>query len=88
MAVNQLSRSTEDWVVIAVRTLHSNIWNSFEKDDIALYELKREYESGRILAGEMKKLCIEKASLWLEEISEKKEMWRGRLSEFLAPDSR
>ncbi len=60
----------------------------FEKDDIALYELKREYESGRILAGEMKKLCIEKASLWLEEISEKREMWRGRLSEFLAPDSR
>ena len=60
----------------------------FEKDDIALYELKREYESGRVLAGEMKKLCIEKASLWLEEISEKKEMWRGRLSEFLAPDSK
>ena len=60
----------------------------FEKDDIALYELKREYESGRILAGEMKKLCIEKASLWLQENSEKREMWRGRLSEFLAPDSR
>ncbi len=59
----------------------------FEEDDTAIHDLKREYESGRMLAGEMKQLCIEKASEWLEEISEKREMWRDRLGEFLAPDS-
>ena len=53
----------------------------------AIYDIKREYESGRMLAGEMKQLCIEKAGEWLEEISEKREMWRERIGEFLAPDS-
>ncbi|HAY51369.1 MAG TPA: tryptophan--tRNA ligase, partial [Acidimicrobiaceae bacterium] len=59
----------------------------FEEDDSAIYDIKREYESGRMLAGEMKQLCIEKAGEWLEEISEKREMWRDRIGEFLAPDS-
>ena len=59
----------------------------FEQDDSAIIEIKREYESGRMLAGDMKQLCIEKAADWLSEISEKREIWRDRLDEFLAPDS-
>jgi len=59
----------------------------FEQNDSAIIEIKREYESGRMLAGDMKQLCIEKAADWLSEISEKREIWRDRLDEFLAPDS-
>ena len=59
----------------------------FEQNDSAITEIKREYESGRMLAGDMKQLCIEKAADWLSEISEKREIWRDRLDEFLAPDS-
>ena len=59
----------------------------FEEDDSAISEIKREYESGRMLAGEMKQLCTDKAGEWLSDISEKRELWRGNLDEFLAPDS-
>ena len=59
----------------------------FEQNDSAIIEIKREYGSGRMLAGDMKQLCIEKAADWLSEISEKREIWRDRLDEFLAPDS-
>ena len=44
----------------------------FEQEDSAIAEIRRDYESGRMLAGEIKKLCIDKASMWLEEISEKR----------------
>ncbi len=60
----------------------------FENDDSALMEVKREYESGRMLAGEMKQLCIDKAGEWLSEISERRDAWSDRLDEFLAPDAR
>ena len=59
----------------------------FEQEDSALSEIRRDYESGRMLAGEMKKLCIDKASNWLEEISEKREYWRDRTHEFISHDS-
>ena len=59
----------------------------FERDDNALLEIKSEYESGRMLAGEMKQVCIEKAWEWLQGLSERREMWSDRLDEFLAPDA-
>ena len=59
----------------------------FERDDTALLEIKSEYESGRMLAGEMKQVCIDKAWEWLQGLSERREMWSDRLDEFLAPDA-
>ena len=59
----------------------------FEPDDSALLEIRREYESGRMLAGEMKQLCIDRAGEWLSDISEKRDSWSDRLGEFLAPDA-
>ena len=45
----------------------------FEEDDNALQELYQGYKSGKILAGEMKQICIDRASEWLKELKEKKE---------------
>ena len=58
----------------------------FESDDNELDKIRKNYESGKILAGEMKQLCIDNASIWLNDISEKRDEWSGRLDEFLAPD--
>ena len=59
----------------------------FEKDDNALQEVQNEYESGRLLAGEIKQLCIDSATEWLGELSEKRGQWEDRVDEFLAPDA-
>ena len=59
----------------------------FEQDDNALLEIKSDYESGRMLAGEMKQACIDKAWEWLQELAERRAMWSDRLDEFLAPDA-
>ncbi|MEC7707184.1 MAG: tryptophan--tRNA ligase [Candidatus Thermoplasmatota archaeon] len=59
----------------------------FERDDDALLEIKSEYESGRMLAGEMKQVCTDKAWEWLQGLAERREMWSDRLDEFLAPDA-
>ena len=45
----------------------------FEEDDSFLEEINQGYRSGKILAGEMKQLCIERATEWLENLSEKKD---------------
>jgi len=59
----------------------------FERDDNALSEIKAEYESGRMLAGEIKQICIDSATEWLHELAERRDMWSDRLDEFLAPDA-
>ncbi|MGY8691454.1 MAG: tryptophan--tRNA ligase [Candidatus Poseidoniales archaeon] len=59
----------------------------FEKDDNVLNDIKRDYESGKILAGEMKNICIENATIWLNDLSEKRDEWADRVNEFLAPDA-
>jgi len=38
-----------------------------------LSEINRDYRSGKILAGEMKQLCIDRATDWLSELSEKRD---------------
>jgi len=45
----------------------------FEDDDNYLSEINRDYRSGKILAGEMKQLCIDRATDWLSELSEKRD---------------
>lgn len=59
----------------------------FETDDKELEEIRKNYASGRILAGEMKQLCIDKATVWLNDLSEKRDEWSGKLDDFLANDS-
>ena len=59
----------------------------FESDDAELTRIAREYESGRLLAGEIKQICIDRATEWLTDLSDKKDMWADRLDEFLAPDA-
>ena len=45
----------------------------FEEDDSYLAEINQGYRSGKILAGEMKQLCIERATDWLTDLSEKRD---------------
>ena len=59
----------------------------FEEDDSALQEIREEYESGRLLAGEIKQICIDSATEWLNDLAEKRSQWEGRVDEFLAPDA-
>ncbi len=60
----------------------------FEESDSELSSIARDYESGRLLAGEIKQICIDKASEWLTDLSEKREQWTDRIDEFIAPDSK
>lgn len=59
----------------------------FEPDDAELARIEREYESGRMLAGGIKQICIDRAGELLTDLAEKRDMWEGRLNEFLAPDA-
>ncbi|MBU38682.1 MAG: tryptophan--tRNA ligase [Euryarchaeota archaeon] len=59
----------------------------FEQDDNALHEVQKEYESGRLLAGEVKQICIDRATEWLGELAEKRMHWEDRVDEFLAQDA-
>ncbi|MDP6869382.1 MAG: tryptophan--tRNA ligase [Candidatus Poseidoniaceae archaeon] len=45
----------------------------FEKDDVFLEEINQGYRSGKILAGEMKQMCIDRATEWLSNLKEKRD---------------
>ena len=45
----------------------------FEEDDKFLEEINQGYRSGKILAGEMKQMCIERATQWLSDLSERRD---------------
>ncbi len=45
----------------------------FEEDDSFLEEINQGYRAGKILAGEMKQMCIERATEWLTNLSEKRD---------------
>ena len=45
----------------------------FEEDDEILRELNEGYRSGKILAGEMKQICIDRATEWMQEHQELKQ---------------
>ena len=59
----------------------------FEKDDTALAEVKSEYESGRMLAGEVKQICIDRATDWLIDLKQKRDQMEDSVADFLAPDA-
>lgn len=45
----------------------------FEEDDGFLEEINQDYRAGKILAGEMKQMCIERATDWLSNLAEKRD---------------
>ena len=59
----------------------------FEDDDDYLQSINSEYRAGKLLAGEMKQLCIERAKGWLEELNEKRYQTEHLVKDFLSIDS-
>ena len=59
----------------------------FEQDDGYLAELNSDYRSGKILAGEMKQICIDKATDWMSNHQELRSQTEHMVSDFLADDS-
>ncbi|MGB1679761.1 MAG: tryptophan--tRNA ligase [Candidatus Thalassarchaeaceae archaeon] len=59
----------------------------FESDDAALAEVKSEYESGRMLAGEVKQICIDRATDWLIDLKQRRDQMEDNVADFLAPDA-
>ena len=54
----------------------------FEEDDNYLAEINQGYRSGKILAGEMKQLCIERATDWLSDLKEKRDSTAHEVQRF------
>ena len=60
----------------------------FEHDDKHLAEINSDYRNGKILAGEMKQICIDKATEWMENHIELRDQSQHLVDEFLADDSK
>jgi tryptophanyl-tRNA synthetase len=54
----------------------------FEEDDAFLSEVNQGYRSGKILAGEMKQLCIDRATEWMKELKEKRDSTAHLVEQF------
>ena len=59
----------------------------FETDDDYLSEINRDYRNGKILAGEMKQICVDKASEWMINHQEMKAQTQHLTNDFLADDA-
>ena len=59
----------------------------FEDDDNFLQTINSDYRAGKILAGEMKQLCIDRASEWIKDLNEKRDQSEHLVKEFLSSDS-
>ena len=55
----------------------------FEEDDNELERIRSEYVSGELLTGEIKAICVEKASTWMERHHELKDQNQHLVNEFL-----
>ena len=60
----------------------------FEDDDAFLAEINADYRAGKILAGEMKQLCIDRATIWLRHLHEMRDQTAHVVKDFLAEDAR
>ncbi len=56
----------------------------FEENDGVLKELNEDYRAGKILAGEMKQICFDKAAEWMKNHQELKEQNSHLISKFIA----
>ena len=55
----------------------------FEEDDKKLENIREDYVSGKLLTGEIKSICIEKASEWMKNHNELKDQNQHLIKEFL-----
>ena len=60
----------------------------FEDDDNYMEQLNSDYRNGKILAGEMKQICIDNAVEWMKDLQEKKAETEHLVELFLASDSK
>ncbi len=60
----------------------------FEDDDAYLETINADYRAGKILAGEMKQLCIDRATAWLGNLHEMRDQTAHLVHDFLATDAR
>ena len=56
----------------------------FEENDNELEKIKEEYVSGKLLTGEIKSICVEKAESWMKEHHELKEQNQHLIKDFLS----
>ena len=56
----------------------------FEENDNELEKIREEYVSGKLLTGEIKSICIEKAESWIKEHHELKEQNQHLIKDFLS----
>ena len=62
------------------------LYTQFEPDDRKIKKLRDDYESGKLLTGELKQILIEKLTKFLEEHQKKREAARKKVDRFL-PDA-
>ena len=55
----------------------------FEENDNTLEKIREEYVSGKLLTGEIKSICVEKAESWMKEHHELKEQNQHLIKDFL-----
>ncbi len=55
----------------------------FEPDDKKLAKIKQEYESGKMLTGELKQILVEKLTVFLEKHQKAREEAKDKVSDFL-----
>ena len=60
----------------------------FEDDDNYLAELNSDYRNGKILAGEMKQICVDKATEWMKNHIELRDQTNHLVVNFLADDAK
>ncbi len=58
----------------------------FEPDDKKLEQIKKDYQSGKLLSKELKKILIDKINVFLKEHQKKKEEAKKQLEKFLLKD--
>lgn len=58
----------------------------FEQDDAHLEEIHRSYRSGQLLAGELKQLCVDKATEWMNNLKEKRDETAHLVEQFIRHD--
>ncbi len=56
----------------------------FEENDNELEKIREEYVSGKLLTGEIKSICVEKAKSWMKEHHELKEQNQHLIKDFLS----
>ena len=55
----------------------------FEEDDKELDNIREEYVSGKLLTGEIKSICVEKAISWMKNHHELKDQNQHLIKDFL-----